>query len=296
MDEDPSQIAASFAAGLMNLINLLGYIASPRLVIKAQQMPSREHFLEHIDQYLEVVERARQSPDNPGTKTLMAAEPYARKLRELCEGWEPSPDVPVDIVQTARTLLAIKGIPEPPGGWDQFEGWPDEPPADAGLEPSSFEPRPTLRQIMVSSILAGLLVGPFHLGIGGPGGFTILVRPSVRLGDEVLVPDLAAWSAERAPSPTDEPCTSLIPDWVCEVRGLRAPARDFSDKMSAYAREGVRFMWILDPADQTMALFKLDAQRRWELSGAYSASHGPSRVRGEPFDAIEVDLALLLRR
>lgn len=293
MDKDPSEIIASLAAGLMNFTNLMGFIASPRLVSKAPQMPSREHLLEHIDQYLEAIEHLRQSPDNPGNQSLMATEPEARRLRELCESWEPSPDVPADIVQTARALLVLQGIPEPPGGWDQFEGLPDEPPADAEGEQPSSEPRPSLRQIMVSSLLAGLLVGPFQLGAGGPGGWVILVRPSIHFGHEEFVPDLAGWLVERAPSPTDERCTSSIPDWVCEIRSPRTRESPFGSKMIGYAREGVRFMWILDPTDKTVALFRLHGERKWELFCVYSATHGPRCVRAAPFNAIEIDLALL---
>ena len=76
MDEDPSQLAAKVATSLGHFVNLMGYIASPRLVAKAQEMPSREHLLEHVDEYLAVLEHVKSST---GEHTMITAEPHARR-------------------------------------------------------------------------------------------------------------------------------------------------------------------------------------------------------------------------
>jgi hypothetical protein len=293
VDEDPFNLVAKDAATLMHFMNLMGYIVSPRLVAKAPQMPTREHLLEHADAYLVLLENAKQSPDNPGNQAMMAGEPYARKLRELFQSWEPSTDVPLEVVQTARAFLTTHGIPAPPGGWEQFEGWPDEPTVNPEAEPPSPEPQPSLRKVYAASLLGGMLVGPFQLGIDGPGGWVILDKPEIHFGEDVLSPDLAAWSAERAPTPSEALRTSIIPDWVCELYTAPTQDRRLTKKMSAYARAGVRFMWRLDPVFQTIELLRLHSSHQWEIYGVYGVLMGESRIRGAPFDAIELDTALL---
>ena len=296
MDEDPLKLTATYAAALMHFVNLMAYIASPRLVAERQQMPTREHLLDHTDQYLSVLEHEKQSPENPDNQAMIAAERDARKLRELFGGWEPSTNVPLEIAQAARAFLAAHGVPEPPGGWEQFEGWPNEPAVNVEAKPPLTEPQPSLRQVYVASLLGGMLVGPFQLGIGGPRGWVILTKPEIHFGEDVIVPDLAAWLAERAPSPTDELYTVIVPDWVCEIRSLQTRERDFANRMIAYARCGVRFVWAIDLEHRVAELYSLNSERQWSLSSVYSAMTGPHRFRAEPFDSIEIDLALLLSR
>jgi hypothetical protein len=296
VDEDPLKLVAAHAATLMHFVNQIGWLASPRLVAKAQQMPSREHLLGHADQYIALLEHAKRSPENPGNQSMVAAEPEARKLRALFQSWEPSTDVPPEITQAARAFLAAYGIPDPPDGWDAFEGWPDAPEVSTKDEPPSPKPQPSLRQVYAASLLGGMLVGPFQLGIGGPGGWVILDRPEIHFGEDVIVPDLAAWAAERAPSPTDDLDTAIIPDWVCEIHTMQTRELDYANRMTTYARDGVRFVWVLVLGHQIAELYRLNSERQWLLSGVHSALIGPSRVRIEPFDSIEIDLALLLEK
>jgi len=106
------------------------------------------------------------------------------------------------------------------------------------------EHRPALRQVIASSVLGGLLSGSFRPGSGGSGGWVILDRPTIQFGDDLIIPNLAGFRTERAPRPTDEPLTTIIPDWICEILG---PNRDTSvrvAKMLAYAREGVCHAWL----------------------------------------------------
>lgn len=155
------------------------------------------------------------------------------------------------------------------------------------------EPRPALRQGLASSVLGGLLVRPFQLGAGGPGGWVIFDKPELHLGDDILVPDLAAWRAERAPNPGDEPATAIVPDWICEIL---SPSRSTSAqvaKMHAYAREGLRYAWLLDPFDRTLQVLKLNEERQWLMLAGFGAFMGHTHIRAVPFNAIEIDLALL---
>jgi hypothetical protein len=74
-----------------------------------------------------------------------------------------------------------------------------------------------------------------------------------------------------------------------------APTRDrgFGKRMLAYARAGVRFMWFLDLDYRIIDLLRLNGEREWELYGTYGMSTGQNRIRGAPFDAIELDITLL---
>jgi len=65
--------------------------------------------------------------------------------------------------------------------------------------------------------LGGELSGPFHRGRGGPGGWIILNKPELHLGEDVLVPDLAGWRRERMSELPEGAAFELAPDWVCEV-------------------------------------------------------------------------------
>jgi Uma2 family endonuclease len=60
--------------------------------------------------------------------------------------------------------------------------------------------------------------------------------------------------------------------------------------MPLYAREGVRHAWLVDPLARTLEVFALGAEGRWLAVGVHRDA---ARVRVEPFDAIELDLAVL---
>lgn len=60
--------------------------------------------------------------------------------------------------------------------------------------------------------------------------------------------------------------------------------------MTVYAREGVRYAWLIDPLERTLEVFALGERGRWELVAVH---HGDARVRVEPFDALELELAAL---
>jgi hypothetical protein len=129
MLDSPDELAMRCAQAVMHFTNLMAYLASPRIVAKSGQLPTQKHLLEHADEYLEVVAVSKGTPESPGNRSLIAAEPYARQLRELFRTWVPSTDVPPHIQQTARELLAAAGFGAPPEGWDAFEGPPEEKPA-----------------------------------------------------------------------------------------------------------------------------------------------------------------------
>jgi Uma2 family endonuclease len=129
------------------------------------------------------------------------------------------------------------------------------------------------------------LGSPFQRGRGGPGGWVILDEPELHLGADILVPDLAAWRAERFPGAGGAFLT-CAPDWVCEVLSPGTQRIDRVRKMPIYAREGVGHVWLVDPIEQTLEVYRR-AEPLWTLVATFGAD---VVARVEPFDAIELDL------
>ena len=154
-------------------------------------------------------------------------------------------------------------------------------------------PRPTSRHAGAATSLGGFVINPFRHGQGGPGGWMILHEPELHLGEDVLVPDLAGWRRERMPEMPDVPFFTLAPDWVCEVLSPSTSATDRARKLPIYARDGASHAWLIDPALRTLEVFRREGERFWTLLATYVDA---SKVRAEPFDAIELDLALLWAR
>lgn len=157
-------------------------------------------------------------------------------------------------------------------------------------------PRPAPRHTQAASTLGGLLVVQYHLGIGGPGGWWIEDEPELSLGVDPdydpVIPDLAGWRFETMPELPETAQFEIVPDWVCEVVSPSSVRADRFLKLPFYARAGVGHAWLVDPAAELLEVYRLDGPT-WRLA---SISAGATRVRAEPFDAVELDLGLLWRR
>ena len=74
------------------------------------------------------------------------------------------------------------------------------------------------------------------------------------------------------------------PDLIVEVLSPRTAARDRGIKRRRYAAAGVRYYWIVDPANQTLEEYRLGTGG-YELLGV----HGPGDVfRPELFPGLEI--------
>ncbi|XXY53506.1 Uma2 family endonuclease [Sorangium sp. So ce269] len=158
-------------------------------------------------------------------------------------------------------------------------------------------PRPAPRHANASSVLGIKVGGPFGLGDGGPGGWWTLDEPELHFPDpgapgeiDALVPDLAGWRRERMPELPKTAFFPLAPDWVCEVLSPSTEEIDREEKMPIYAREGVRYAWLVDPIARTLEVSSLVSGRGW---GPAVVHRDAARVRVEPFEAIELDLSVL---
>jgi Uma2 family endonuclease len=157
-------------------------------------------------------------------------------------------------------------------------------------------PRPRRRHLRTASGLGSLLFGAFDMGTGGPGGWRILDEPELHLGAEpdIVVPDIGGWREGRLvdSEEIDEPFITVIPDWVCEILSPGTRRTDRMKKMPIYAREKVGHVWLVDPAERTVEVFRHEGSS-YVLVGTFG---GDASVRAEPFDAIEISPAYLWGR
>ena len=140
----------------------------------------------------------------------------------------------------------------------------------------------------------GLVVrGPFHRrvgGPGGPGGWWIVSEVDVMVAGRGRRPDLVGWRRQRAPElPRQRPVT-LLPDWICEIVSDSNRSTDIVDKLRDYHQAGVPHYWIIDQLDRTVTVHRHSADGYVIALRAAAAE----RVRAEPFDALELHVAVLL--
>jgi Uma2 family endonuclease len=199
-------------------------------------------------------------------------------------------------------LMAPSRPPEPPSTERNapsveaaFQAAPPEMVAEILDGELHLSPHPARPHTNAATNLGALILPPFKFGRGGPGGWVILAEPELHLGPrpDKLVPDLAGWRRERLPRAIggeDAPAHyDLAPDWVCEVLSQRTRRIDKVQKMRIYAREGVRHVWHVDPLAQTLDIFRLQGSH-WLLVDSFA---GEARVHPEPFEAIELEPALV---
>ncbi|WP_433932416.1 Uma2 family endonuclease [Sorangium cellulosum] len=149
-------------------------------------------------------------------------------------------------------------------------------------------PRPRSRHQRVLSLVGHELIDPYDRSRSGPGGWWILPEPGIELpGSPEFSPDIAGWKRERlAELPDDEPIR-IAPDWVCEIFSPRMRSYTQGVKRPFYARIGVGWLWYVDLDAQTFTWSRLHEGKWLELGVVV----GEARVRAEPFDAVEIDVA-----
>lgn len=152
-----------------------------------------------------------------------------------------------------------------------------------------LSPRRACREIATAGALLQELGPAFHRGRTGPGGWLIVDQPMLRLGRDVLVPDLAAWRRERLNALPDAEYLRLAPDWVCEILSPGTAKLDRIEKKPRYAVHAVRHLWSLDPIARILETREL-VDGRWTDVGDFAED---ALVRAVPFEAFELELSLL---
>jgi len=176
-----------------------------------------------------------------------------------------------------------------PASYADLEALPDNVVGEIVAGTLYASPRPASLHTLTASRLGSELGGPFDRGRGGPGGWFVLDEPELHLGEDVLVPDVAGWRRERMPIVPRVAAFTLAPDWLCEVLSPSTRVLDRAAKLPVYARERVRHVWLMDPEARTLEVFRLEGEH-YTLRVTHA---GAARVRAEPFEAIELELAFL---
>ncbi|HKC25291.1 MAG TPA: Uma2 family endonuclease [Thermoanaerobaculia bacterium] len=131
---------------------------------------------------------------------------------------------------------------------------------------------------------------PFDIDPKGPGGWWILTEIDVELTrHDVVRPDVCGWRRERVPVFPQSRPVRIAPDWICEVTSPSNVRHDRLTKAQLYARCGVPFYWIVDPAARLLEAFELSGAA-WVRFGAWGDGD-VARVR--PFDTVELDVGTL---
>jgi Uma2 family endonuclease len=174
--------------------------------------------------------------------------------------------------------------------YDDLRGVPDHFVAEMFDGDLYASPRRAIPHTRAASVLGAALMGPFDQGRNGPGGWLILDEPELHFGNDVLVPDLAAWRRTRLPALAADAYLTLAPDWACEVLSASTETLDRGEKLRVYAREHVAYVWLIDPLRQTLEVLVLDGRGQWAKRGVLE---GHANVRAVPFEAIELELGAL---
>ena len=151
-------------------------------------------------------------------------------------------------------------------------------------------PRPAPKHALAYSALGYSIGGPFGGGIGGPGGWWILDEPEIRLGDDIVVPDIAGWRRERMPKLPETAWFEVAPDWVCEILSPSTAKVDRATKMPIYSRENVQYVWLVDPDARTLEIFTRHEDGNWLL---LETLQDDADVQHPPFEAVTFSLANL---
>jgi Uma2 family endonuclease len=152
-----------------------------------------------------------------------------------------------------------------------------------------LSPRPAFPHALATTELATDLVAPLRKLRGGPDGWWIVVEPELHFGKDVLVPDIAGWRQSRMPNAPTAAFITLAPDWLCETLSPSTEKLDRTKKLRVYARERVPHVWLVSARRKTLEVLKLHGSD-WVTEATY---RGHDRFRVEPFDAIDIDLAVL---
>ena len=90
-------------------------------------------------------------------------------------------------------------------------------------------------------------------------------------------------------SKMDEKGCLGAPDFIIEIVSAASAKRDLKDKYQIYEQHGVREYWIVNPSDENVMTFVLDANGKFQLAGLYA---GDDKIPVHIFDGdLQIDLA-----
>jgi Uma2 family endonuclease len=152
---------------------------------------------------------------------------------------------------------------------------------------------PTIEHGRAQQRTAGALGSPFDRrpgGSGGPGGWWIATEVDIVLDGRVYRPDIAGWRRDRVPTLPRERPVAVRPDWICEIVSESNRSVATVKKLHRYHHAGVPDYWILDQVDRTLSVHRHSPEGY--VITLRAEEH--ERVHAEPFDAIELEVGVLL--
>lgn len=179
----------------------------------------------------------------------------------------------IDAVTAAWDEAMIRALPDDGHRYETIDGrLYESPPADENHQTSVLK----------------LAVG---LDTAAPDGWRVLHEIGLRIGNDLLIPDLLALSAGVPRAGADyNDATIVRPALVVEVASRSTATIDRGLKAVAYARAGIPHYWLVG-LDGTLTLQRLadepgpDGERAYEVVAV--ARPGESLALSEPF-AVEV--------
>jgi Uma2 family endonuclease len=105
--------------------------------------------------------------------------------------------------------------------------------------------------------------------------------------DTVVQPDFLFVAAERFEDLYDGHGLTGAPDLIAEVVSPGAERRDRVDRRRLYAEAGVEWLILLEPREQVVEVFHLDADGHYVLD---AAAGGDETLALTPFDDLEIPL------
>lgn len=152
---------------------------------------------------------------------------------------------------------------------------------------------PTIEHGIAQSLTTWALAGPFHRrvgGTGGPGGWWIATEVDVVLDGRGYRPDISGWRRVRVPEMPKERPVAVRPDWICQIVSDSNRATDTVTKLRRYHQAAVPHYWIIDQVERTLTVHRHNADGYLVVLRAEEHED----VRAEPFDAIELQVRVLL--
>ncbi len=152
---------------------------------------------------------------------------------------------------------------------------------------------PRMQHGRLQARVAGPIMAAFDRAKGAPdhpAGWWIGTEVDVALGDDIFRPDVAGWRRERLPELSDDWPVAVRPDWLCEIVSNASRTDDTVNKLRRCFEAGVPHYWIVDRVRRSLTV------HRHTADGYLIAlvADARERVRAEPFDAIELHIAVLL--
>lgn len=158
-----------------------------------------------------------------------------------------------------------------------------------------LQARPRVRHAQFVGSLHGALMAQHGDDQPVDAQWVILSDVELHFGDDVLVPDMAGWVASRYPYlEGDEDPQGIVvsPDWVLEVLSPSTASKDRTKKLPVYHREGVRHVWLFDPAATVLEVYARLGDGGWRLINTHDAG---GICFAAPFLGVALDLDRLVR-